>query len=111
VRQCGLTRTDPGQSRPEPSDLDPMALDKRKCDGGERPAASGGAPASCADLELGSSVLSAGGTRMTRMTRATDLGHQDGRSGNGDGVWPCKAESRGGAISGERAQPKQNAST
>jgi general stress protein YciG len=50
---------------------------------------------------------------MTRTARATDLGHQDGRSGNdnGDGVRRGEAGSRGGAISGEHAQPKQNAST
>jgi hypothetical protein len=88
-----------------------MALDERKCGGGERPVASGGALASFSYLELGSSVLSAGGTKMTRTARATDLGHQDGRSGNGDDVRPGEVESRGGAISGERAQPKQNAST
>jgi hypothetical protein len=85
-----------------------MALDEHKHSGGEQRRC-GGAPASFADLELGSSVLSAGGTGMTRMARATDLGHQDGRSG--DGVRPAEAESRGGAISDERAQPKQNAST
>jgi hypothetical protein len=73
--------------------------------------ASGGAPASFADLELGSSVLSAGGTRMTRTACATDLGHQDGRSSNGDGVRRGEAGSRGGAISGEHTRLKQGART
>jgi hypothetical protein len=73
--------------------------------------ASGGAPASFADVELGSSVLSAGGTRMTRTTRVTDLGHQDARSSNGDGVQRGEAGSRGSSISGERAKLKQGART
>jgi hypothetical protein len=88
-----------------------MALDERKRGSGEGPAASGGAPASFVDLELGSSVLSAGGTGMTRTTRATDLGHQDRRSSNSDGVQRGEAGSRGGAISGERARLKQGART
>jgi hypothetical protein len=73
--------------------------------------ANGGAPASFADLELGSSVLSAGGTGVTRTARATDIGYQDGRSSNGDGVRRGEAGSRGGAISGERAWLKQGART
>jgi hypothetical protein len=70
-----------------------------------------GAPASFADLELGSLVLSAGGTGMTRTACATDIGYQHGRSSKGNSVRRGEAGSRGGAISGKCARLKQGART
>jgi hypothetical protein len=63
------------------------------------------------DLDRHYTIRHTGYTKTTRTTHASDLEHQDGWSGNSDGVQPDEADDRGGGNSSECARSKQSART